>query len=145
MGCIHECCGSWLISLRDCSLLCLKGRRDQEKWEEAKVTPILPIFKKCKEEDPGNYRPVSVTLTPGKVMEQILLEVICKRIKDMKVIRSSRHGFTKGKSCLAKLIAFYDETTSSVDRERASNIVCCDTSVLPYFSKPFVTVSITAS
>ncbi|KAK4829917.1 hypothetical protein QYF61_007640 [Mycteria americana] len=95
-------------------------------------------FEKCKEEDPGNYRPISVTLTPGKMMERILLEVICKHIKDRKLIRSSRHGFTKGKSCLAKLIAVYDEMTSSVDRGRASDIVYCS------FSKAFDTVSITA-
>lgn len=117
---------------------CLKGYRDRGKWREAKVTPVLLIFKTCKEENPGNYRPVSVTLNTGKVMEQILLEVICKCIKDKKVIRSNRHGFTKGKSHLAKLIAFYEEMTSSVDRGRASDIVYCN------FSKAFDTVSITA-
>lgn len=73
----------------------------------------------CKEENPENYMPVSVTLNPGKV---ILLEVINKYIENKKVIRSSQHGFIKEKLCLAKLIAFYDEMSSSVDR----GIVYCD-------------------
>ena len=42
-------------------------------WRKANVTPI---FKKGKEDDPGNYRLVSLTSIPGKVMEQLILETI---------------------------------------------------------------------
>ncbi|KFV87175.1 RNA-directed DNA polymerase from mobile element jockey, partial [Struthio camelus australis] len=54
-----------------------------EDWEKASVTPV---FQKGKKEDPGNYRPASLTSSPGKVMEQLLLEAISKHVEDRKVI-----------------------------------------------------------
>ncbi|GAB0208570.1 mitochondrial enolase superfamily member 1 [Grus japonensis] len=100
-----------------------------EDWKKANVTPI---YKKGLKEDPGNYRPISLTSIPGKVMEQILLGAITSQMKH--VIGKSQHGFTKDKSCLTNLIAFYDNVTCSIDVGQAVDIVYLD------FSKAFDTV-----
>ncbi|PKU33573.1 rna-directed dna polymerase from mobile element jockey- hypothetical protein [Limosa lapponica baueri] len=65
-----------------------------EDWRKANVTPV---FKKGKKEDPGNYRLVSLTSIPGKMMERLILGIISKHMEEKKAIRSSQHGFTKGK------------------------------------------------
>ena len=49
-----------------------------EDWRKASVTPV---FKKGKKEDPGNYRLVSLTSIPEKVMEQLILEVISEHVR----------------------------------------------------------------
>ncbi|GAB0181060.1 mitochondrial enolase superfamily member 1 [Grus japonensis] len=99
-------------------------REVPEDWRKANVTLV---FKKGKEEDSGTYRPVSLTSIPGKVMEQLILGVINKHVVEEKVVvASGQHGFTKGKSCLTNLIAFYDGMTSWVDEGRAVDVVYLD-------------------
>ncbi|KAK4818205.1 hypothetical protein QYF61_008589 [Mycteria americana] len=101
-------------------------------WRLANVTPI---FKKGQKEDPGNYRPVSLTSVPGKLMEQIILSAITQHVENNQGIKPSQHGFRKGRSCLTNLISFYDKVTRLVDEGKAVDVVYLD------FSKAFDTVS----
>ena len=56
-------------------------------------------------------------------------------LEEKKVIKSSQHGFIKGKSCLTNLVAFCDVTTGWVGGGRAVNVVYLE------FNKVFDMVS----
>ncbi|RMB89636.1 hypothetical protein DUI87_33957 [Hirundo rustica rustica] len=49
-----------------------------DDWKLANVTPI---HKKGAKEDPGNYRPVSLTSVPGKIMEQFISSAITQNLQ----------------------------------------------------------------
>ncbi|GAB0207901.1 mitochondrial enolase superfamily member 1 [Grus japonensis] len=103
-----------------------------DDWRLANVTSI---YKKGPKEDPGNYRPVSLTSVPGTFMEQVIVSTLTKHVQDNQGIRPSQHGFMKGRSCLTNLISFYDQVTRLVDEGKAVDVVYLD------FSKAFNTVS----
>ena len=69
---------------------------------------MTPIYKKGCKNNPGKYRPVSLTSVPGNVMKQIILSVITWHVCHKWGIRLSQHGFMKSRSCLTNLISFYD-------------------------------------
>ncbi|KAM7137461.1 uncharacterized protein RBU57_016993 isoform 5-T5 [Macrochelys suwanniensis] len=54
-----------------------------EDWNKANAVPIL---KKCKKDDPANYKSVSLTSIPDKIMEQQILDFINKELEEGNII-----------------------------------------------------------
>ncbi|KAK4830721.1 hypothetical protein QYF61_013171 [Mycteria americana] len=113
----------------------------QQSWLTGKVPDdwrlanVMPIYKKGRKEDLGNYRPVSLTSVTGKIMEQFILSALKRHVQANQGIWPSQHGFMKGRSCLTNLISFYNKVTCLVDEGKVVDVVYLD------FSKAFDTIS----
>ena len=86
-----------------------------DSWKEAEV---VPIFKKGKRDDPGNYRPVSLTSVCGKIMEKIVRKEIVDHLEINEVISDVRHGFVQGKSCQTQLLTVIEEWTKWMEERK---------------------------
>ena len=65
-------------------------------WSEANV---VPIYKKDAVSDPGNYRPVSLTCIPCKLMEHIVAHHIRAHLDKHGSLTRLNHRFRKKNSC----------------------------------------------
>ena len=97
-------------------------------WKLANVTPI---FKKGKKGDPGNYRPVSLTSVPCRVMESCMRDDVVDHLVRNALIKDSQHGFMRNKSCTTNLLEFLETVTAANDNGHAVDVVYLD------FSKAF--------
>ena len=86
---------------RNHSLWCIRDPFDEgvvpENWKEANISPI---FKKGKRTDAGNYRPVSLTSVPCKVMESIVRDTLLHNFEKKDLLTSCQHGLRGGSLAL---------------------------------------------
>ena len=61
------------------------------QWKEANVTAIFK--KKGLRCEPGNYRPVSLTLQIGRIFERIIRDHLVKFLEDNNLLKNSQHRF----------------------------------------------------
>ena len=99
-----------------------------EDWKTAYITPI---HKKGTKGNPGNYRPVSLTSVPCKIMESIVKDRVMSHLLENSLIQDSQHGFMPGRSCSTNLVEFMDFVTREVDSGNPVDIFYLD------FSKAF--------
>lgn len=100
-------------------------------WKEAAVTPI---FKKGKKAVPANYRPVSMTSIPCKILEKWVREVLVHHLQEHDLLSDHQHGFISKRSCTTNLLATIDEWTKNLDENMPTDCVYLD------FSKAFDSV-----
>ena len=100
-------------------------------WKDGNVTPI---FKKGKEHQPGNYRPVSLTSIPCRVMEKLMRNEIMEHLINNNLLSKFQHGFIKARSCTTQLLAVLDDWTDVIEQGENVDAIYLD------YAKAFDTV-----
>jgi len=94
-----------------------------QEWKSANV---VPIFKKGARNDRANYRPISLTSVPCKVMESLIKEKLVEFLEKHNIISNSQHGFMSGKSCLTNLLESLECWTKALDDGYGLDIIYLD-------------------
>ena len=82
-----------------------------------KLANISPIFKKGPKNNPGNYRPVSLTSVLCKIMKGILRDHLLGHLDTNHITSVKQHGFVWGRSCLTYLLETLEEWTSALEKK----------------------------
>ena len=103
-----------------------KSLEDSNMPADWKAANVCPIFKKGAKNNPGNYRPVSLTSVCCKMLESIVKDDIVRHLERNRLIRPSQHGFMRGRSCASNLLSFLEKVTAAVDDGEAVDIIFLD-------------------
>ena len=69
-----------------------------------KYANVVAIFKKGSRSEAANYRPVSLTSLPCKLLEHIIYRSIMIHLNSFDILVDAQHGFRPGRSCETQLI-----------------------------------------
>ena len=102
-----------------------------DDWLSANVTCA---FKKGDRHTPGNYRPISLTSVPCKLLEHIICRHMLTHLEQHKILTNLNHGFRSGYSTETQLLTTTDDLLKSYDKGKQIDMAILD------FSKAFDTV-----
>ena len=86
--------------------------------DSLKNSIITPIFKKGSKEDPGNYRPISVTHFFAKLFEKLMKNQIMHFMSSNNLISKNQYGFQRNKSCEMALLDISSTITKAIDSNK---------------------------
>ena len=99
-----------------------------------KLASITAIFKKGNKKYPGNYRPVSLTSDPCKLLESLIRDNIVKHMNANDLFTGKQFGFISGRSTTLLLLHVFEKWTELIDQGSNIGVAYMD------FMKAFVKV-----
>ena len=101
-----------------------------DKW---KMANVVPVHKKGDKSSVTNYRPISLTCLPMKILEYCIKDLLLAKCGNL--IKDKQHGFCKDKSCLTQLLPYVDKLSIALNNKSRIDSVYFD------FSKAFDSVN----
>ena len=76
-----------------------------------------------------NYRPISLTSMPCKIMEHIIFHEMMSHLDSNQVLVNYQHGFRKKLSCKTQLICTVEEIARSLHKGEETDLIIMDFSI----------------
>lgn len=93
-----------------------------KEWKEGL---IVPIFKKGSRSEPGNYRPVSLTAIPCKILETLIRNCLMEHLAAGQLLHLDQHGFRQRRSCSSQLLEVLDDWSRLIEHNKANPLMLC--------------------
>lgn len=87
---------------------------------------MTPIHKKGSKLDPGNYRPISLTSVPCKIMKKLVRDSLVTHLTTNGLISKCQHGFTTNKACNTNLLESMDFLSKNHANKNSTDLVLLD-------------------
>ena len=94
-------------------------------WKHAFV---LPVFKKGVNNDPSNYRPISLLSSVGKIFERVMFKHIYNHLHSNNLLYELQAGFRPGHSTVTQLIEIYHNICLALENKEFICFSFCDIS-----------------
>ena len=77
---------------------------------------VIPIFKKGDRKLTSNYRPISLTSIPCKVLESVIRDQVMAHLMFTGQLSANQHGFRPKRSCTSQLLEVIEDWTEALEQ-----------------------------
>lgn len=87
---------------------------------------MVALHKSGSKESPDNYRPISLTSVPCKILEHVLFSHLVRFLDSNSFFSCAQHGFRKTFSCETQLLTFTHQLHVILDRRSRADCIFLD-------------------
>jgi hypothetical protein len=99
----------------------LQSGKLPDQW---KMAHVVPVHKGGELNLANNYRPISLTSIPCKLLEHIVLHFLNEKLDN--ILHNRQHGFRKGMSCETQLCATFHDLAKTVESSKTTHALILD-------------------
>jgi ribonuclease P/MRP protein subunit RPP40 len=99
-----------------------------------KMARVIPVYKAGNAAEPGNYRPISLTCAPCRILERIIRDDLMKHLYWNNLVPTDQFGFLPRRSATLQLLSCINDWSRAMENGHSVDVVGID------FSKAFDSV-----
>ena len=84
--------------------------------DDLKIARVTPVFKAGKENEVGNYRPISILPCFSKILERIMYNRLFKYLTTNEILYKKQFGFQEGHSTEHAIMQLIDNINSNFEK-----------------------------